>query len=667
MSDLNAAQRQAITHVDGPLLVLAGAGSGKTRVITEKIGHLLAVQRMLPEHICAVTFTNKAAREMKERLAAHLGRECVASLRVSTFHRLGLEIFRSECTALGYKPRFSIMDAADSQMLLREAMKADNLGEAGADAVQACISNWKSALIAPEQAARAARDELEVRYVPIYARYQRALLAYNAVDFDDLLALPVRVLREDPERLAGWRHRIRYLLVDEYQDTNHAQYALLQVLAGDAGQFTVVGDDDQSIYAWRGARADNLEVLARDWPALEVVKLEQNYRCSQRILNVANRLISGNPHLYQKRLWSAAGHGDPVRVMTAHSAIDEAERVAAEIVAGHRVHGRKFGEYAVLYRSNHQARVFETALRDLGVPYVISGGTSFFERGEVKDAMAYLRLAVNPDDDAAFLRIVNVPRREIGSQTLERLAAYAGNRGISLLSSLWEVGLRGAVSQRAWDRLSAFARLMADLIEAAEETPPAQLARELLSGIDYPQWLRDTRDDPRAVERAQQNLDELTGWLERMTQRLDGAGLAEVLNHLALMDRLSREDDDASDAVRLMTLHAAKGLEFDHVYLVGVEEDVLPHRNSSEAAGLEEERRLAYVGITRARRTLTLSYALTRSRYGEHFAVTPSRFLEEIRGEDVVFESESRPKTAAEKRSRANDNLARLRGLLSES
>jgi ATP-dependent DNA helicase Rep len=666
MSELNPAQRQAVLHVEGPLLVLAGAGSGKTRVISEKIGHLLGHHRMLPEHICSVTFTNKAAREMQTRLAERLGKQVADTLRVSTFHRLGLEIFRNECTALGYKPRFSILDAADSQMLVREAAQADKLGEGAADAVQACISAWKNALVAPADAPRAGRDELELRYAPVYARYQRALQAYNAVDFDDLLALPVRLLREDPARLSAWRHRIRYLLVDEYQDTNHAQYELLRVLTGEAGRFTVVGDDDQSIYAWRGARADNIESLARDWPALTVIKLEQNYRCSQRILNVANRLISGNPHLYQKKLWSAAGPGDPVRVMTAHTAADEAERVAAEILSGHRLNARRYGDYAVLYRSNHQSRSFEQALRDIGVPYVISGGTSFFERTEVKDVMAYLRLAVNPDDDAAFLRIVNVPRREIGAQTLERLAGYATSREISLLSALWEVGLRGVVSARACERLAGFARLMADLIQASEETPPAQLARELLSGLDYLQWLRDTRDDPRAVERAQQNVDELHGWLERMSKRLDEGSLAEVLNHLALMDRLSREEDDDADAVRLMTLHAAKGLEFDHVYLAGVEEDVLPHRNSQEEAGLEEERRLAYVGITRARRTLTLSYALVRSRYGDQLSVTPSRFLEEIRGEDVVFESESRPKTAAEKRARASDNLARLRGLLSE-
>ncbi len=666
MSDLNPAQRQAVQHLEGPLLVLAGAGSGKTRVITDKIVRLLATRRLLPDHLCAVTFTNKAAREMKARLAERLDRATLAALRVSTFHRLGLDIFRAECTALGYKPRFSILDAADSQMLLREAMSAEAVTEGGAEAAAACISRWKSALVMPEEAPARATDALELDAARIYARYQRALRAYNAVDFDDLLALPVRLLQEDEGRRAAWRHRIRYLLVDEYQDTNHAQYALLRVLAGEAGQFTVVGDDDQSIYAWRGAQVENLQTLARDWPTLSVVKLEQNYRCSQRILNVANRLISGNPHLYAKRLWSAAGHGDRVRVISAQSANDEAERIAGEILTGHRANRHRWGDYAILYRSNHQARVFEQALRDLGIPYVISGGTSFFDRAEVKDVMAYLRLAVNPDDDAAFLRIVNVPRREIGTQTLERVAAYAGSREISLLSSLWEIGLRGAVSARAWERLSAFARLMAGLVEAAEDTPPATLARTLLADIGYVDWLRDNRPDPRAVERAQQQLDELLGWLERMATRLDDGSLAEVLNHLALMDRLSREDEDDDDAVRLMTLHAAKGLEFERVYLVGVEEELLPHRNSEAPAQLEEERRLAYVGITRARRSLALSYAQTRSRHGQQFTVTPSRFLEEIRGDDVVFESETRPKTAAEKRARADDNLSRLRGLLSE-
>ncbi len=666
MSELNPAQRQAVQHVDGPLLVLAGAGSGKTRVITEKIAGLLAARRLLPDHLCAVTFTNKAAREMKSRLAARLDREALAALRVSTFHRLGLDIFRAECSALGYKPRFSILDAADSQMLLREAMTAAKVNDGGAEAVGACISRWKAALVMPEEAEACATDDFELSAARLYGRYQRALQVYNAVDFDDLLALPVRLLQQDETRRAAWRHRIRYLLVDEYQDTNLAQYALLRVLAGEAGQFTVVGDDDQSIYAWRGAQVENLQALARDWPALTVVKLEQNYRCTQRILNVANRLIAGNPHLYEKRLWSASGHGEPIRVISAQSANDEAERVAGEILTGHRANRHRWGDYAILYRSNHQARLFEQALRDLGIPYVISGGTSFFDRAEVKDVMAYLRLAVNPDDDAAFLRIVNVPRREIGTRTLERVAAYAASREISLLSSLWEIGLQGAVDARAWERLSAFARLMAGLVEAAEESPPASLARSLLADIGYVEWLRDSRPDPRAVERAQSHLDELLGWLERMANRLEGGSLAEVLNHLALMDRLSREDDDDEDAVRLMTLHAAKGLEFERVYLVGVEEELLPHRNSEAPAQLEEERRLAYVGITRARRNLTLSHAQTRSRHGQQFAPTPSRFLEEIRGEDVVFESENRPKTAAEKRARADDNLSRLRSLLSE-
>ncbi len=670
MSELNPAQREAVTHVSGPLLVLAGAGSGKTRVITEKLAWLLDRGLAAPEHICAVTFTNRAAREMTDRIRARLGREVARALRVCTFHRLGLDIFRAECAAAGYRPRFSILDQADAQQLLREAVTAEGASNAAMAALQSRISTWKNDLVSPDAAATSAQDELEHREAAVYAHYQRTLRAYNAVDFDDLLVLPFTLLRDDPVALTSWRRRIRYLLVDEYQDTNRAQYELMKLLAGEPGRFTVVGDDDQSIYAWRGARSENLTGLARDWASLKVVKLEQNYRCSQRILNVANRLISGNPHVYEKRLWSAAGHGDAVRVMSAHSSADEAERIGAEILSGQRARGHHWRDYAILYRGNHQARAFEQVLRDRGIPYIISGGTSFFDRAEIKDLMAYLRLAVNADDDAAFLRIVNVPRRELGTQTLERLSRYAGDRGVSLLSATWEAGAAAAVGPRAAPHLQGFGRVMAQLASAVEDADaePVALCREFLDGIDYPQWLRDSRDDPRAAERAQANVEEFLDWLGRLAQRLEGASLAEVLNHLALMDRLSRDDDDTSrDAVRLMTLHAAKGLEFDHVYLVGLEEDLLPHHACQEGAALEEERRLAYVGITRARRTLSLSHARTRSRFGEVQVMTPSRFLEEIRGEGVVFEHEDQPASHEEKRARAKDHLAGLRSLLGES
>jgi ATP-dependent DNA helicase Rep len=664
---LNPAQQAAVEHTQSPLLVLAGAGSGKTRVITHKIGRLLA-QGLPAAQILAVTFTNKAAREMRQRVAALVDADTARGLRISTFHTLGLSILRREYAGAGLRRGFTIMDAADSRGVLREILREENADAEGrVDACATAISDFKSRLLDPKAALAAAADEIEAADARRYAAYQRALGAYNAVDFDDLITTPVLLLEADAAVRERWQSRVGYLLGDEYQDTNLAQYRLMRLLVGDRGAFTVVGDDDQSIYAWRGARPENLRTLTEDYPDLRVIKLEQNYRSTRRILEAANRLIANNPHLFEKRLWSGHGAGDRIRVLKTRDGRDEADRVAMELLLHQGRTGLDWGHYAVLYRSNHQARSFEQALRARGIPYDVTGGTSFFERSEIKDVLAYLRLIANPSDDAAFLRIVNVPRREIGSATLEKLGAYAGSRSQPLLEASLEAGLLGVLGPRYVDRLERFARVIVELEDShGRGRTVAELTEDLLENIGYRDWIRENARDPRQADRALENLGDLGKWIRSLDADGD-ATLADVLNRISLMDMLDKQDDESAGRVRLMTLHAAKGLEFPVVYLTGMEEELLPHRNSMEGQALEEERRLAYVGITRAQRELTITYARRRSRFGETLVCEPSRFLEELPVADLEWEGRGAEPSEEEKRARGKSALAGLRSLLADS
>ncbi len=670
---LNPRQREAVRYIDGPLLVLAGAGSGKTRVITRKIAYLIRECGISARHIAAVTFTNKAAREMKERVGGLLDRRLSRGLKVSTFHTLGLGILKRELEVLGYKPGFSIYDSVDTLALIRELMRRDVGDEKGAaERVRWYISRWKSDFVTPEEAAGAVDegDPLSLVAARLYGEYSRHLKAYNAFDFDDLIMLPVLLFEQHSEVLERWRNTIRYLLVDEYQDTNATQYRLVRLLTGVRGALTVVGDDDQSIYAWRGANPENLAQLQEDFPNLKVIKLEQNYRSMVRILRAANRLISNNPHLFEKRLWSELGHGDPLRVIQARDEQHEAERVAAEILHHRFVHRTAFRDYAILYRGNHQSRPFERALREHNIPYRLTGGTSFFAYTEVKDLMAYLRLLVNQDDDNAFLRVVNTPRREIGPGTLEKLAGYAGDRGISLFAACFELGLAQHLPARSRERLQRFADWLVDIADRAARGDPLAVVREMLTDMDYRQWLEDSSRDGKAAERRWENVEELLEWMRRIAEDAPGhKSLAELVSHMTLMDILERNDDDAqeTDAVALMTLHAAKGLEFPHVYLVGMEEELLPHRTSLDEGQLEEERRLAYVGITRAQRTLTFTCAARRKKGGELVECEPSRFLEELPQEDLEWLGGLKQRSnlsPEESRQRGRAHLAQMRSML---
>ncbi|MCP5305560.1 MAG: DNA helicase Rep [Chromatiaceae bacterium] len=666
MSDLNARQREAVRYLDGPLLVLAGAGSGKTRVITAKIAHLVLQAGVAARQITAVTFTNKAAREMKQRVGRLLGDDAGRGLTVSTFHTLGLNMLRSELAAAGLRRGFSILDEQDTEQLLGDLAKQDNADRASLLRARRQISDWKNALIDPETALRTAGDELAVDQATLYAAYQRALRAYNAVDFDDLIMLPVGLLRDDRALRERWQNRIRYLLVDEYQDTNGAQYEMVKLLVGVRGALTVVGDDDQSIYAWRGARPENLARLRDDFPRLKVVKLEQNYRSTARILRAANQLIANNEHVFEKRLWSELGPGEPLRMISCRDEDDEAERVVSEIIRQRFSSSAAFADFAILYRGNHQARPFEKALRAHSIPYFISGGTSFFARSEIKDLMAYLRLLINRDDDSAFLRIVNTPRREIGTSTLETLANYATQRTCSLFDAIGQFGLDNLLQPRALSRLRNFADWLDRLERDTQDSAPPETLQRLLDQLDYRAWLTQTSTSTKGADRRWENVEELVGWLDRLHQDdTRDTGLDKLVGHLSLLDILERQDEDqGGDRVSLMTLHAAKGLEWPHVFLAGMEEELLPHRSSIEEDNLAEERRLAYVGLTRAQRTLVMTCAERRRRAGELVRCEPSRFLQELPDDDLSWEGRGAQLSKEEKQARGKAQLASLKAML---
>jgi len=625
---------------------LAGAGSGKTSVITQKIAYLVEHCDIPARNIAAVTFTNKAAREMKARVSNLLSAQRSKGLTVSTFHNLGLTIIRTEIKTLGFKSGFSILDQEDCRNLLKELLvRHSELDDKLIDTVQNTISNWKNALLEPGNATSVANSTGEQSIAMLYERYQRALKAYNAVDFDDLIMTPVMLFREHPEVLAKWQRRIRYLLVDEYQDTNLAQYELVKTLVNEKQALTVVGDDDQSIYAWRGARPENLMQLQEDFPSLEIVKLEQNYRSTGRILGAANKLIDNNPHLIPKTLWSELGPGDPLRFITSENEDTECERVVNEIIDMRLKRRCKYSDFAVLYRGNYQAKLVEIKLQTQSIPYEITGGQSFYAKTEIKDVMAYLRLVINTDDDNALLRIINTPRRQIGPTTLERLGDYANKRGLSMYAAIDEVALSASMPANNLERLKAFKSWITGVQKNIYSGDPIAAVNEMLSDADYLGWLhQNASSDPVAQKR----WDNVNFLLAQLTQALKtdqqdeptkngDSAIENAISKLILRDILDREQEEsADDKVQLLTLHAAKGLEFLHVFMIGMEEGILPHKNSVDGGQIEEERRLAYVGITRAQRTLTMTSARQRTQFGETSSTTPSRFIDELPEDDLI-------------------------------
>ncbi|MDO4435732.1 MAG: UvrD-helicase domain-containing protein [Cardiobacteriaceae bacterium] len=640
MKHLNPEQKSAVTHLHSPLLVIAGAGSGKTGVITEKMAYLVREAGFSPEHIYAVTFTNKAAREMQERTKALLGKAS-KGLHISTFHRLGLEMLKREHHHLGLRPNFTIFDARDSQNLIKELSHHDD--EIQARHTQSLISQLKNANLSPELALRSATNVEQQHLAKIYAQYVERLQAYNALDFDDLLLHPLTLLTERADVRAYWQQRVGYLLVDEYQDTNNCQYQLMRLLTGDKALFTAVGDDDQSIYAWRGANAQNILQLHEDYPHLHTIKLEQNYRCDQRILSAANALIANNPHVVEKRLWSTLNQGDAVRVVASEHEEEEAHDVVNDVMRRKIKNHAQYQHFALLYRSNHQARLLEDRLRELRIPYTISGGTSFFEHPEIRDLIAYLRLINNPSDDAAFLRICNTPKREIGNTTIAKLNLYAHRRQEALYFAAQEIALSQELSPNAYQNLQHFVRWIEYLERASQSALTSDLLEQILEHTHYHDYLYQLHGQAHKVEKRLARIEHLKSWIKRLEEEGYDT-LAAIMQHLNLMDILERQERNI-DAVQLMTLHAAKGLEFEHVYIIGCEEGLLPHQNSTTEEQIQEERRLMYVGMTRAKQTLTLSYAQKRRKQSALEETEASRFLTELPFEEIDWQDGRKPQT----------------------
>ncbi|WED26728.1 DNA helicase Rep [Vibrio sp. DW001] len=666
---LNPAQDEAVKFVSGPCLVLAGAGSGKTRVITNKIAYLVQQCGHKARNIAAVTFTNKAAREMKARVGQTLSKQESKGLMVSTFHTLGLNIIRKEYKILGLKAGFSLFDDQDQLALLKELTEEQLDGDKDLlRQLLSTISNWKNDMLTPGQAKSYAKSEQETVFADCFDAYQKQMKAYNALDFDDLISMPVSLLKTNEDVRQRWQSRIRYLLVDEYQDTNTSQYELVRLLVGERARLTVVGDDDQSIYSWRGAKPQNLILLNKDYPDLRVIKLEQNYRSTSRILRAANILIDNNPHVFKKTLFSEIPDGEKLKVLIANNEDHEAERVTGEIIAHKFLNRTEYKDYAILYRGNHQSRLIEKSLMQNRIPYKISGGTSFFSRPEIKDIMAYLKVMVNSDDDNAFLRIVNTPRREIGPVTLEKLGTYANMRGKSLFEASFELGLEQHLSGRGLESLRKLTSWIVAISENAERGNTVEALRSLVRDINYEDWLYETSSSAKAAEMRMKNVSELYSWivadLEGDNYDKEVKTLKEVVLRLTLRDMMERgEDADDADQVQLMTLHASKGLEFPFVYLMGAEEGILPHQTSIDEENVEEERRLAYVGITRAQKELTFTMCKERRQFGELIKPTQSRFLDELPFDDVEWESTKKKESPEERMAKGQAHIANIRNM----
>ena len=666
---LNIAQQEAVNFLHGPCLVLAGAGSGKTRVITHKIARLIQMD-MPPERIAAITFTNKAAAEMRERAKGLIGR-AAKKVVVCTFHALGVRMMRQDGAALGLKPQFSILDSDDVTSILKDC--GGTTDAATARQWQWTISLWKNMGLNSDQAMAQAKDDTERQVATLMARYEERLSAYQSVDFDDLISLPLKLLKDHADVRHKWQSILGHVLVDEYQDTNATQYEVLKLLVGERGRFTAVGDDDQSIYGWRGATLDNLKKLPQDFPTLKVIKLEQNYRSTSAILRAANNVIQPNPKLFPKTLFSELGEGEPVRVVDADNEEHEADRTVARIqsLRANSVH-KELRDFAILYRANHMARVFEQALRRANIPYKVSGGQSFFDRAEIKDLCAWFRLWVNNDDDPAFLRAITTPKRGIGHTTLQALGVFASKYKLSLFESLFSNSLPAALSTRAVSGLHEFGRFVNDQEYRARHTVGSQAAAEFLTDwlkeMGYEKHLYDSEDNEKVAASRWTNVLEFCDWMGKRCggEIEDAAGvsigsekksLLEVAQTISLLSTIAEREQE-QNVVTLSTLHASKGLEWPHVMLVGVNEGLLPfklddddgrNRDTSEGTllRLQEERRLMYVGITRAQRSLAVSWTKRRKKGRETIGGIPSRFIAEMALDKNTTKEDPREKLRA--------------------
>ena len=667
---LNPEQQKAVKHIGSPLLVLAGAGSGKTSVIIEKISYLIEELLYPARSVLAVTFTNKAAKEMQERVKTRLDKDRSNGLTISTFHSLGLVILKKHYIELDYKKNFTLFDSHDSLALISDiAYDEFQLPKQNAKFIQSKISFWKSSLLTSDKVE--VKDELDQQAQLVYKEYQKYLKSYNAFDFDDLIFQPIQLFKNNVDIQAFWSNKFRYILIDEYQDTNESQYQLLKYLTQGKNKFTVVGDDDQSIYAWRGSRPENLRHLQEDFPSLKVIKLEQNYRSTGRILNVANKLIENNSHIFEKKLWSAKGYGDQIKVISLLNEEDEAQFIASDIFFDRVKTGTKNSDYAILIRSNYQSFLLERYMQMQKIPYIISGGTSFFSKPEIKDIISYMRLIVNTDDDRAFLRVINTPKREVGSATIHKLNEFASDVYCSFFNVLYnldDIDLRDQTKIK----LLSFKDLILSTQEKITNSISAgelkKILGDFLEDISYKLWLKDSSSSEKQSEFKYANVIELIRWVTNQLgdESYNGlSSLSSVLNKMLLIDMLDRDNDEKNDnQVQIITMHASKGLEFKKVYIMGMEEGILPHQQSIEEDSIEDERRLAYVAITRAKENLTITLTKFRNRFGEKIKTQASRFIDELQETDLHWVGGEK-ENLEERKASSKQSLSALKNMFS--
>ena len=629
LTGLNKEQQQAVQHTEGPLLILAGAGSGKTKVLTVRIAHLLA-QGVNPYEILAITFTNKAAKEMKSRVEGLVG-DVANRIWLSTFHSFCAKFLRFEIDSfLGYNSNFTIYDTSDSQAVIKAALKALNLDDKyyPVGAMIAAISDAKNQLLFASDFRKQARDFYQQKVADVYEYYERELRKNNALDFDDLLLVAVKLLQSNAAVLDKYSHRFRYVMIDEYQDTNHAQYLLAKLLASHWKNIAVVGDADQSIYAWRGADIQNILDFEKDYPNCTSIKLEQNYRSTKIILDAANAVIDNNEGRPEKNLWTDKTEGAKIQHFTAQSEHEEAAFIGDTIAKKHDIHDVPYGDMAILYRTNAQSRILEEALIKRALPYTMVGGTKFYDRKEIKDVLAYLRVLYNPFDDLSLLRIINVPKRSIGATTVAKLQEYARANGTSLFMTLTQLHLIDSIKGKTKEKLEEFGILIFTLVSEMENRTVLDILESILDRTGYLAQLEESTD-PQDQARAE-NIGELLSVAKDFQDTNPSGTVEDFLEQVALVNDVdSFEQEEAK--VTLMTLHAAKGLEFPIVFLCGLEEGLFPHsRTLMNPEEIEEERRLAYVGITRAEKELYISNATTRTVFGRTSSYLPSRFIDEI-------------------------------------
>ena len=666
MKKLNPPQQQAVYHIEGPLLILAGAGSGKTQVITPRIVHLLKDKRIPAENILAVTFTNKAAREMKERVCGMAG-SLADGIVISTFHSLGVRILRRDIRTLGFKPNFSIYSTSDQIGVLRQAMRERDIDPKKCDPnlVLWKISGAKNRLISPTDYQPGNTDPLDLATAAIYPRYQELLKGFNAIDFDDIIMLSVKLMHR-PEILNYWQERFRYIMVDEYQDTNASQYLMISLLAKQHRNLCVVGDDDQSIYGWRGAEVENILNFENDYHGCKVIKLEQNYRSTSSILDAANSVIKNNLVRTDKALWTASGQGREIDLIVAFSEEEEAAQVVEAMLLEQYRDKLPWSDMAILYRSNAQSRAFEEKLRQERVPYVVIGGMQFYERKEVKDAIAYLKVIDNPSDEASLLRIINFPRRGIGENTLIHLNQWSLEQDVPLFEALGRVEEIPGISVSSKKAVAAFYSMIKGVIDEFKPIDLGKQVNQLFNRLRIEDELYRTLNDAAQARKQIENIEQVVNSLAAYEERNPRGTLADFLERISLLDEDKPSEDDkehGQNAVTLMSLHSSKGLEFSHVWLVGMEEELLPHKRSiEEDPNVAEERRLCYVGITRARRYLTISRCLTRRKYGAIEERHPSRFLAEIPGHLLNETSSAAKNKPGESVDMAADFFAQMLG-----